>query len=136
MRGGAVAIGTRQPAGFRWEEKFCRVERDEMRIEEWGCSRIVLLSRFASASASASASAASAGFLYVIMYVMIIVIVMVIHLADPQFLPIAPLPLRLLQLALAVGETDFVLGRPGRGGGGRGQITRRVSRRGSAGERW
>lgn len=43
------------------------------------------------------------------------------HLADPEFLAIAPLFLRLLELVLAVGEAGFLLGRPGRGGG---QMTR------------
>lgn len=54
------------------------------------------------------------------------------HLADPEFLPVAPLLLRLLELVLAVGEAGFLFGRPVCGGGG--QITRRVSRRCSAGE--
>ena len=43
------------------------------------------------------------------------------HLADPEFLPVAPLLLRLLELVLAVGEAGFLVGGPGCGGG---QITR------------
>lgn len=43
------------------------------------------------------------------------------HLADPEFLPVAPLLLRLLELVLAVGEAGFLFGGPGCGGG---QMTR------------
>ena len=67
------------------------------------------------------------------------------HLADPKFLPVTPLLLRLLELVLTVGEAGFLLEAPrcrcgdsscvGGGGGGSGiQITRWVSRRGRAGE--
>ena len=55
------------------------------------------------------------------------------YLADPEFLPVAPLLLRLLELVLAVGEAGFLLRRPVWGGVG-GQMTRRVGRRWSAGE--
>ena len=39
------------------------------------------------------------------------------HLADPEFLTITPLLLRLLELVLTVDEAGFLLGCPGCGGG-------------------
>ncbi len=39
------------------------------------------------------------------------------HLADPEFLSVTPLLLRLLELVLTVGEAGFLVGCPGCGGG-------------------
>ena len=62
------------------------------------------------------------------------------HLADPQFLPVAPLPLRLLELILAVCQAELLFLCPtsccrffDRSGTGADQITRRVSLRGRTG---